>query len=233
MLIRSNTPVAILLNPKALAAVWLLQLHQTWGRAWIKKTDMRIKESSGKFDREKAMRLLETRGVEAVRTKMTRPWRTSWRGRNSRLRKKSRKWSNQYDQSKEEAGYNDRMEREDREKARELIEKRDAIKKDGFDAEDTANRLRDVAETYDLDVRRKAAELKNLEAFGQDEANDIRAPALEAAKRSQSTNEEADFLASADSLRAMFKGASDKVVKNSAENSPESRRAPAMAPAGQ
>jgi hypothetical protein len=86
------------------------------------------------------------------------------------------------DESSADADYHDEQERENRRKAQELIERRDAIRSGGYDPEEEAHRLKQVTGEYKTDVQRKAAELEALKS-GASPDDDIKAASLEASKK--------------------------------------------------
>ena len=167
------------------------------------------KERTGKFDRAKAVAMLKQRGIavgpdeddQSILNKLTEERRKALEQR--------REWSRRYDQANEDATRHDDLERENRRKAKELMEKRDAIRSGGYGPEEEALRLRQVANEYKLDVQQRAVEMERERKAAESPAD--QAPAVQKGiDDSQTQNEESDFLASVDDLTGKFAVAAAK-----------------------
>jgi hypothetical protein len=192
---------------------------------------LREKEATGKFDREKAIELLKARGLVVDLNDDEKTLFTKLNNEQRKARAERSKWSQQYDDAKIDADYNDRMEREDREKARELVERRDAIRKHGYDAVEESRELTKVTDEYKPDVQRKAVEMEKAKSGNIDQTNEMRTRVQKRLDTSQANDEEVDFLASADDLTATFAAVSANTVSKTVEPTVIARDAPTPGPA--
>lgn len=166
------------------------------------------KERTGNFDREKAIRLLKSRGVEVDPNEddealLNRVRREKGKALDERL-----KWSTQYDDAKADDEYNTRMEKENREKAEELVKRRDDLRRqieNGDLGEDAGKqRLDQVTDEYKIDVQKKAAEIEGRR-HGLGQANETDAAArksFDASTSTQTQSQVSDFEALAGALNS-------------------------------
>jgi len=167
---------------------------------------LRAKEETGKFDREKAIALLRKRGVTVDEKEDDETLLNKIRKEKKLALDEKTNWSRQYDDSKADADYNDRMEQENRKKAQELVERREAIRKHGYDAADKERELTKVAEEYTIDVRHKADKIEEEKQENNHEAaNDAAAVGRTNSQSKDKKDKEADFLSSIDELAGKAK----------------------------
>jgi hypothetical protein len=188
------------------------------------------KKKDGKFDREKAIRLLKSRGVN-VDPNEDDPTLKNRLAREQKIAQDEKpKWSRQYDNSKADADYHDTQEIEDRRKAEELIDRRDAIQQGGYGPGEKDRRLQQVTEEYKLDVQKKAAELEEQKnGLEQKQALDTTSQqSFNGSQTKQTQTEASDFEALAGALKGKFDTSAGKVVKEDPRPQPTVLNAPAI-----
>jgi hypothetical protein len=159
------------------------------------------KERTGRFDREAASRLLKSRGVEISPDAPESELAAELVKLRKEAREERLEWTRRFDGARAEASFHDAEELENRRRARELIERRDAILNGGIPPEEQERALRGLAE-YALDVQRSAVKIEQQR--GSVGADELRAAVEQQVEASQTKNEEAEFMAGADSLLAKF-----------------------------
>lgn len=115
---------------------------------------------TGRLDRERAITLLRTRGVNADQAMGDKFLILELERQKREAIKERPKYSAQYGAAKTDASYHEDQERECRRKVEELVKRRDKILKDGYDPVEAEKKLQAVTNEYQIDVRNKAAEIE-------------------------------------------------------------------------
>jgi hypothetical protein len=184
------------------------------------------KGRTGKFDRDKAIKALKNRGVdvsaneddESLLAKLTREKQKALRERTV--------WSEAYGSAEGDVKRHTDLEEENRRKAEELIQRRDAVKGGGYDPQEEARRLGEIAEEYEADVRRKAALIEKQRNEQSDAGPDLKETSIEAAKELQSQDEESEFLTSLARLTPQFAAAAANRAPTDPEPTPPTLERP-------
>ena len=170
-------------------------------------------EKTGKLNREKAIALLQKRGVtfdpneddEVLKYKLTQE--------KERARLERAEWNKQYADSNDDATFHDTQEKENGRKAEELARERDAAMQNGASPE-AADKLRALEDKASLDVRLKAAAMEPPTKSGQSAAqDDVTKEAWNHSQDAQTGSEVSDFEALAGSLTSEFTASAAKDQK--------------------
>lgn len=192
--------------------------------------DIIDKSKEGKLDREKAIALLKSRGVEVDPDEDDSELIRKLTMERIKAREERLKWIEQYERSKSDAYLHDKLEEENRRKARELIERREVIRAGGYGVDEQTRRLREVSDEYSMAVRVKADEIEVLKASEAGRLNEAQTARAESAAGSQTEDEEADFLAAANALTGTFERAASNQPPEMADEAPAMRRVVAPTP---
>jgi hypothetical protein len=171
---------------------------------FISGADQALDDQRGVFDREKAVRLLRSRGVSVDPKEDEEALRNRLLIEQKKAQDERRRWSGQYDEASADANYHDAQERENRKKAQELIERLDAIRKSGYGPQEEGRLLREVTEEYKPDVQRRAAQIERMQNGDAEQGSEIISVMQKGVDTSSVTSEEADFMAAADGLTSKF-----------------------------
>lgn len=183
------------------------------------------KERTGKLDREKALELLRFRGVPVAEKSDDAMLVVELAKEKAKALDERAQWLQAHQDAEADTTYHEALEQENRRKAEELIERRDAIRKGGYDPEDESRLLQEVTEEYRRDVQRKALRLEEERDPTQDALSrsaSQRQEAMDHSRAAQQTSEFSDFEALAASLSGDFNAAA-------AGAEPPTPRAPAPA----
>lgn len=177
---------------------------------------LRNVERTGKLDRERAIELLRSRGIEVKGNEDEQTLIRKLMIDKQKATDEKRAWSTQYDRAKGEADYHDDMEEECKRKARELVEKRDAIRGGGHEPEEEERQLRQVSEEYKADIRIKAANIEKLRGMSDHEKamKSTSQQGWEQSREKQSGTQVSDFEALAGELTGKFQQAAGAAPKD-------------------
>ena len=180
---------------------------------------LKEREGTGKLDREKAAQFLRTRGIDIDPDMDEAALVAALTAEKNKAIEEHGLWGNRFEDADTEAKRHGELERENRRKAEELVERRDTIRTGGYKAEEEALRLKRLEDEYIWDVRNKANKIeeKKAEANVTEAGTSVAAPTTKTTEGSQDQNEEADFLASSNALTGTF----NEVAANRSPETPE------------
>ncbi len=168
------------------------------------------KQRTGKLDREAALELLRTRGIVLGSGIDDAELQVALVTESNNAAAEKSQWVRQYEDAEVETKRHETLERENRRKAEELIERRDAIRSGGYDPDDEVLLLQKVTEEYKMDIQIRADDIEQERQRlhqEQEGTKPVAAFDVKALAQSQTQNEEADFLASLGNLKATFTAA--------------------------
>lgn len=185
---------------------------------------MREKEATGKFDREKAIELLKTRGVNIDPNASNANILALLLQQRESSKRERKRWSEQYEQSSADATVYEQMEKECKTKAEELIKKREEILGHGYSPDEEAQKLKELNKKYQTDVQKKAAEIESLKS--PDKTKDAQAAVKTSFQELQSKQDGSE----ADDFEALASGVLTKEFAAAASSQPPTLQPPTPPP---
>lgn len=184
-------------------------------------------DKTGKLDREAAIRMLKARGVDVDPNADDATLFAELQKQRDRADRERIEWRSRYEEANGDADYHDDQERENRKKAQELVERRDAIRNGGYNPKEEEQKLREVSDEYAADIRRKAFEMEKRKIEEGQAQREIVNESQTEIDASQVNDEEAGFFASAKDLTGDFGKAVANVAKTTDQIPPALRNLPA------
>lgn len=167
------------------------------------------KERTGKFDREKAIELLRSRGISVEENESDGSLETRLRLQKKAANAERPALSDEYEHYKTETEHNEEMERENIRKAKELSQKRDEIKSSGMDEATQEKQLDQLSDQASLDIKNRAAKIEEEKNIAP--PLDIKKSENKSLETVTNKDEEDAFLATAGNLTKKFSAATAKI----------------------
>jgi hypothetical protein len=160
---------------------------------------------NGKLDREKALKLLQSSGINMPPGAPDEGLAAELRRQQIEAQRERTRWSEAHDELERDAKRYEEQAEEIRRKARELEQRREGVLQRGLTPAEEAVELRGLTGEVAKDIEFEAAGLESESAKVWERRTGIQ----EAEAASQTKDEELDFMAAADGLVGHSKGATD------------------------